>query len=192
MYCVTISLTPSVTLLRTGGIPSLFLRVTYIRTFKCDFIWVNNMTKAAFLLDLFSCPLVVFCCILSRVNLQPAWLQKERNPVQTVCVRVSVARHEGGRRTRRHYDPVPCEPHQHPCFCPPMMPAVYGSAWQFKNHSSAPSLSTALFVVRGDCVLPRILVGERSLHWSLTGFHSDDGGSSPQPLILNRTDFPLA
>lgn len=64
-----------------------------------------------------------------------------------------------------------------------------------KNHNCVPSSSTALLVVRGNCVLPRLLVGERSLHWSLTGFHGfncDDGAARPQPPILNGGDFPLA
>lgn len=33
-----------------------------------------------------------------------------------------------------------------------------------KNHNSVPSSSKVLLVVSGDCVLPRLLVGERLLH----------------------------
>lgn len=44
-----------------------------------------------------------------------------------------------------------------------------------KNHNSSATVS---LVVGGDSVLPRLLVEERSLHWSLTGFHSNGGGSS--------------
>lgn len=64
-----------------------------------------------------------------------------------------------------------------------------------RNHNSVQSSSTALLVVRGDCVLPRFLVGERSLHWSLTGFHGfnpDDGGARSQLPIFNGNDLPLA
>lgn len=128
---------------------------------------------------------------------------------------VSVTWHEGGQCRLHQYDPVPLNQYQHLCFSPRLIPAVvcvhvcvfvcdplppvtmyeqYMAAHTVavKNHNSVPSSSTVLLVVRGDCVLPRLLVGERSLHWSLTGFHSDDGGSSPQPLILNGTDLPLA
>lgn len=42
---------------------SLCFSKTHMHMPKCDFIWVSNMTKAGFLLDLSSCPLVVFCCI---------------------------------------------------------------------------------------------------------------------------------
>lgn len=61
----------------TCSTPFLFLKNTHNHT-QVWVIWVNNTTKAAFLLDLSSCPLVVCCCILSRVNLRPAGFERGR------------------------------------------------------------------------------------------------------------------
>lgn len=141
------------------------------------------MTKVAFLLDLSSCPLVVFCCILSCANQQPASFKRRRTQSR-LCVRVSV--------TETREDSVgfisailflmnymsthvsaPADANSvcaHVCVLEQCMASHTVAV---KNHKSMPSSSPALFVVRGDCVLPRLLVGERLLHSSLTGFHSN-------------------
>lgn len=151
----------------------------HIRTLKFDFIWVNKMTKAAFLLDLSSCPLVVFCCSLSYVDPLLDDL-KSRRTQSRLRVLVSVTWHEGGQCRLHQYDLVPwtmSAPNvvSAPVWCQ-RFPALSVAA---QNHNSAPSAPIALFVVRGNYVFPRLLVRERSLRLSPTGYHSNDGGSAP-------------
>lgn len=169
MYCVTISLTPSVTHRLMHGSPTysiphhpFWFSEAHIRTLKCDFILVNNMTRATFLLDLPSCPLVVVCCFLSCVNLQPVSFKRTRTQSR-LCISLWQDRSEDS--VRHHYYPVPHEPYQQICapvwlqqlVCMCVLCERYVAV---KNHNTAPSSLTALFVVRGRCVLPRLLVGE--------------------------------
>lgn len=154
------------------------------------------MTKAVFLLDLSCRPPVVSSCAVVYVNLQGVRrLQKDRSTVETMCACVSETWHMLGQLQPppRQYGCVPLqyESYLHSlCRVCVVNTSLQDAQWRIEI-TTLPSSCAVLLVVRGDWVLPRLLVGERSLHWSLTSSHSDDGGYSLRLLLLNGTKFPL-